>query len=73
MRTPLTGEDEIVWGGRNAKFPSEDAKLWLERMGAKGYHNPMWEQDNAGGGTANPGQSLAYAQLSYDNLASLRG
>ena len=34
MRTPFASEDEIVWGGRGAKFPSEDAKLWLERMGA---------------------------------------
>lgn len=50
-----------------------DYRAFLAGVGAKGYHNPMWEQDNAGGGTANPGQSLAYAQLSYDNLSSLRG
>lgn len=36
-----------------------------------GHHYPMYEQDNAPGGTANPGQSLAYAQLSYDNIAAL--
>ena len=50
-----------------------DYTTFFSTVGAKGYHNPMWEQDNAGGGTANPGQSLAYAQLSYDNLAALRG
>jgi sugar phosphate isomerase/epimerase len=38
-----------------------------------GHHYPMYEQDNAPGGTANPGQSLAYAQLSYDNIAALHG
>jgi len=50
MRTPLTGEDEIVWGGRNAKFPSDDAKLWLERMGAKGWTAPQWPAEYGGGG-----------------------
>ena len=33
----------------------------------------MWEQDTAPGGAANPGQSLAFAQISYDNMAALRG
>jgi sugar phosphate isomerase/epimerase len=50
-----------------------DYQGFFSRMGAKGYHNPMWEQDNAGGGTANPGQSLAYAEISYRHMASLRG
>ncbi len=50
MRTPLTGEDEIVWGGRNAQYPSEDAKLWLERMGAKGWTVPTWPKELGGGG-----------------------
>jgi hypothetical protein len=43
-------------------------------MGAKGYHNPMYEQDNApGNSTTAPGQSLDYAALSYANMAALRG
>ncbi len=50
MRMPPASEDEIVWGGRNAKFPSEDAKLWLERMGAKGWTAPMWPKEYGGGG-----------------------
>jgi alkylation response protein AidB-like acyl-CoA dehydrogenase len=50
MRTPLTGEDDIVWGGGNAEFPSEDAKLWLERMGAKGWTVPTWPAEYGGGG-----------------------
>jgi hypothetical protein len=33
----------------------------------------MWEQDTAPGGSANPGQSLAFAKVSYDNMAALRG
>lgn len=50
MRTPLTGEDDIVWGGRKASFPNEDAKLWLERMGAKGWTVPTWPAAYGGGG-----------------------
>ncbi|KGN38316.1 hypothetical protein [Knoellia subterranea] len=50
-----------------------DYATFLRRVGAKGSHNPMWEQDTAPGGTANPGQSLAFAQVSYDNMAALRG
>ena len=45
----------------------------LSSVGAKGYHNPMWEQDTAPGGATNPGQSLAFAKVSYDNMAALRG
>ena len=50
-----------------------DYTTFFSAVGAKGYHNPMWEQDTAPGGTANPGQSLAFAQISYDNMAALRG
>ena len=28
-------EEDIVWGGRNANWPSEDARLWLQAMGEK--------------------------------------
>ncbi len=55
------GEGDIDYGGFFAK------------MGAKGYHNPMWEQDNAPGGTADPGRSLRYAEVSYQHMAGLRG
>ena len=50
-----------------------DYTTFFQRIGAKGYHNAMWEQDTAPGGTANPGQSLEFAQVSYDNMAKLRG
>lgn len=49
MRTPM-GDDDTVWGGKNATFPNEDAKLWLERMGAKGWTCPTWPQEYGGGG-----------------------
>lgn len=50
-----------------------DYQSFFGNMPARGYHNPMWEQDTAPGGTANPGQSLALAKLSYQNMDQLRG
>lgn len=51
-----------------------DYTTFFKEAGARGYHNPMWEQDNApGNATTAPGQSLQYAELSYKNLATLRG
>ncbi|AWS43478.1 Tat (twin-arginine translocation) pathway signal sequence [Streptosporangium sp. 'caverna'] len=35
------------------------------------HHYPMYEQDTAPGGAANPNQSLQFAQLSYNNMAAL--
>ena len=50
MRTPMTGEDDAVWGGRDYKFANPEAKLWLERMGAKGWTAPTWPAEYGGGG-----------------------
>ena len=50
-----------------------DYSTFLRRVGAKGSHNPMWEQDTAPGGAAAPGQSLEFAKISYANMAALRG
>jgi acyl-CoA dehydrogenase len=49
MRTPMP-EDEIVWGGTNPSFPSQDARIWLERMAAKGWTVPEWPKEYGGGG-----------------------
>jgi sugar phosphate isomerase/epimerase len=55
------GQGDIDYGG------------FFANMGAKGYHNPMWEQDNAPGGTADPGRSLRFAEISYQHMSGLRG
>ena len=49
MRTPMP-EEEVVWGGRNARFPNPDSKLWLERMAEKGWTAPAWPVEYGGGG-----------------------
>ncbi|MEZ7006033.1 sugar phosphate isomerase/epimerase family protein [Streptomyces sp. AD55] len=44
---------------------------FFSRVGERDYHHPMVEDDNAPSAT-DPGQSLRYAKISYDNMAALR-
>ncbi|WP_127473692.1 sugar phosphate isomerase/epimerase family protein [Microbacterium sulfonylureivorans] len=51
-----------------------DYTTFFQRIGAKGYHNSMYEQDNASSvPTASPSMSLENAATSYRHMASLRG
>lgn len=50
-----------------------DFETFFANQGAKGYHNPNYEQDNAGGGAIDPGRSLRYTKFSAGNMNSLRG
>jgi sugar phosphate isomerase/epimerase len=50
-----------------------DFKGFYSGIGAKGYHNSNYEQDNAPGGSADPGQSLRFAKISARNMRELRG
>ena len=58
MRQPLRSEADVCWGGRNAVFSSPAQKLWLERMGTKGWTVPDWPQAYGGGGLS-PAQAKA--------------
>jgi hypothetical protein len=49
-----------------------DFETFFSDMGALGYHNPNYEQDNAPGGSADPGQSLRHAAISASNMLTLR-
>ena len=51
------GYDMVPFGQEDIDYTT-----FFQRMGAKGYHNPMWEQDTAPG-SANPGQSLQFADV----------
>ncbi|WP_433379886.1 sugar phosphate isomerase/epimerase family protein [Streptosporangium sp. CA-115845] len=61
------GYDMVPFGTGDIDYSTFFAKLDIEKR-----HNPMYEQDNAPGGTAEPGRSLQYADLSYKNMAALR-
>ena len=49
-RGPVKSDEDRVWGGRNATFPTPAHKLWLERMGARGWTAPEWPTEYGGGG-----------------------
>jgi len=49
-----------------------DFETFFSEMGALGYHNSNYEQDNAPGGAADPGQSLRHATISASNMLTLR-
>ena len=49
QRQPMT-PDQQYWGGRRGEFPSEDARLWFERMRDKGWIAPEWPTEYGGGG-----------------------
>ncbi len=62
MRTPMT-DDEAVWGGRNAVYKNPDSKVWLERMGAKGWTAPTWPADYGGGGLSKDEAKILQEEL----------
>ncbi|MCC6641982.1 MAG: acyl-CoA dehydrogenase family protein [Deltaproteobacteria bacterium] len=64
--TMLTN-DEGIWGGRKAVFPSLDAKRWLETMAARGWTAPTWPREYGGAGL-----SPDEAKVVQQELARLR-
>ncbi len=66
MRTPMK-DDEIVWGGRRETFANPEAKLWLERMGEKGWTAPEWPKEYGGGGL-----SRAESRILQEELRRIR-
>ena len=49
LRT-ATPEGELVWGGSQITFPSDDARVWFECMRDKGWFCPQWPSEYGGGG-----------------------
>jgi alkylation response protein AidB-like acyl-CoA dehydrogenase len=60
-------DDESIWGGRRAVFKNPDAKVWLDRMGARGWTAPTWPKDYGGGGL-----SSAEARVLNQELARIK-
>jgi acyl-CoA dehydrogenase len=50
MREPVRTDKDACWGGRNPSFSSPEQKLWMERMGARGWTVPDWPKQYGGGG-----------------------
>jgi acyl-CoA dehydrogenase len=63
MRRPGAGEADEVWGGRRAVFASPDAKVWLDRMAARGFTAPTWPVEYGGGGLSPAEAAILDAEL----------
>jgi alkylation response protein AidB-like acyl-CoA dehydrogenase len=50
MRQPVRSEEDYCWGGRNARYQSDAQRLWLQRMGERGWTVPTWPREYGGGG-----------------------
>ena len=50
MKQSVESVADIEWGGRAAQGRSDDKKIWLDRMGAKGWTCPTWPSEYGGGG-----------------------
>jgi len=50
MRKKAESPDDIEWGGRAAQGRNDEKKLWLDRMGEKGWTCPTWPSEYGGGG-----------------------
>ncbi len=59
-------EDEIVGGGKRQTYANPEAKLWLDRMAAKGWTAPTWPQEYGGAGL-----SKAEAAILRDEMAMI--
>jgi alkylation response protein AidB-like acyl-CoA dehydrogenase len=62
MRTP-GGEADEVWGGRRGVFPHPDAKVWLDRMAARGFTAPTWPKEYGGAALSPAEATLLEAEL----------
>ena len=62
MRTPMP-EREMPWGGRNAKFPNPDTKVWLDNMASRGWTAPEWPAEYGGGGLSKEQNKVLQEEL----------
>ncbi len=62
-RGPVESDEDRVWGGRNAVYPTPAHKLWLDRMGAKGWTAPEWPAEYGGGGLSREQAKVLHSEL----------
>ena len=62
LRTP-TPEGELVWGGSQVEFTSEEQQLWFERMRGKNWFCPDWPSEYGGGGLSREQVSVLESEI----------
>jgi acyl-CoA dehydrogenase len=70
MRLPLEDDEDRCWGGRNWKFKSDDQRLWLERMAARGWTAPTWPKEYGGGGLSRDEAKILREEMRAINARS---
>ena len=50
LRGGSASAEDLEWGGRAAQGRTDDRKVWLDRMGEKGWTCPTWPSEYGGGG-----------------------
>ena len=63
MREPMRGAGDICWGGRTFPFQSEAQRLWLERMGGRGWTVPEWPREYGGGGLTRDAAKILHEEM----------
>ncbi len=63
VRGPMASEADTIWGGRDAVFATPGHKLWLERMGARGWTAPEWPREYGGGGLSREEAKVLASEL----------
>ena len=63
LNAPMDDETEAPWGGRRFNPTNGDAKLWLDRMAARGWTAPMWPTEYGGGGLSREQNKVLEAEL----------
>ena len=63
MRTPMP-DTQMPWGGRQGEFQNPDTKVWLDRMGARGWTAPEWPAEYGGGGLSKAEARILQQELS---------
>ena len=67
MRTPMTAEGDICWGGRKPHFTSDAQRIWLDRMAERGWTAPTWPREYGGAGlSADEASALAEEMLALN-------
>ena len=66
MRTPMP-QNEYPGGGRRARYPNPDSKLWLDRMAARGWTAPTWPVEYGGAGLDKLRNAVLQEELRHIN------
>ncbi|HWP17860.1 MAG TPA: acyl-CoA dehydrogenase family protein [Burkholderiaceae bacterium] len=67
MREPVRSEADICWGGKRFRFQSEAQRVWMQRMGERGWTVPTWPREYGGGGLTH-----REAAILREEMAALR-